>query len=70
MTLERLFPESLLQGLLLWFKAAHLLHPQDQAKFIELCRQEHLVSNIKTTNLQLQRKNYLHFCVRISRHLC
>ena len=47
MTLERLFPESLLQGLLLWFKAAHLLHPQDKAKFIELGRQEHLVSNIQ-----------------------
>ena len=57
MTLERLFPESLLQGFLLWFKAAHLLHPQDQAKFIELCRQEHLVLNIRFNFFKFK-KNY------------
>ena len=43
MALEGFFPEGLLQDFLLWLQAAHLLHPQHQAKLVELRRQEHLI---------------------------
>ena len=43
MALEGFFPEGLLQDFLLWLQAAHLLHPQNQAKLVELRRQEHLI---------------------------
>ena len=46
MALESFFPESLLQDFLLRLQAAHLLHPQHQAKLVELRRQEHLKLHI------------------------
>ena len=58
MALEGFFPEGLLQDFLLWLQAAHLLHPQHQAKLVELRRQEHLIwSNIpKYSDFLLQKK--------------
>ena len=74
MALERLLPESLLDDLLLRLEAAHLLHAQHQAELVELGRQQHLQvfypNSILKLSVEFVDKKYLHFCVRISRHLC